>query len=110
MDVGSISRFVLKHKVKVWVGGFWLAVVVAAIALMPLVFGNLSESFDMPGSESADMAAETTQLYGNEGTFPPLIIIVPRGSNRRVARISRRVAIPHLCPTMVEQPLATFTS
>jgi len=33
MDIGSISRFVLKHKA--WVGGFWLGIVVAAIAWMP---------------------------------------------------------------------------
>jgi RND superfamily putative drug exporter len=74
MKIGSISRFVLKHKI--WVGGFWLATVVLAIAMMPWVFDNLSESFDMPGSESADMATETARIYGNDGTSAPLVMVV----------------------------------
>jgi len=74
MDIGSISRFVLRHKA--WVASFWLIVVAASIALMPWVFDNLSESFDMPGSESADMAAETAQTYGNDGSFAPLVTLV----------------------------------
>ena len=57
MNIGSISRFVLRQKV--WVASFWLIVTITSIATLPWVFDNLSESFDMPGSESADMAAET---------------------------------------------------
>src|SRR5680860_565669 len=74
MDIGSISRFVLKHKA--WVASFWLVVTIASVALMPWVFGNLSESFDMPGSESADMATETSRIYGNDGSFSPLVMVV----------------------------------
>ncbi len=38
----------------------------------------------MPGSESTDMAAETTQLYENDETFPPLIMIVTLPEDRTV--------------------------
>jgi len=81
MNIGSVSRFVLRHKA--WVASFWLAVTVAAVALMPWVFDNLSESFDMLGSESADMAAETARVYGNDGSFAPLVTVVtlPEGQS-----------------------------
>jgi len=73
MNVGAISRFVLKHKA--WVGGFWAAVVVISILAMPWVFDSLSESFEMPGSESAEMADEATRTYGNDGSNAPLVVV-----------------------------------
>ncbi|MBA2468913.1 MAG: MMPL family transporter [Chloroflexia bacterium] len=87
MNIGSISRFVLRHKA--WVASFWLAVTVASVALMPWVFDNLSESFDMPGSESADMAMETSAIYGNDGAFAPLVMVVtlPEGQSVDSARV-----------------------
>ncbi len=74
MNIGSISRFVLNHKA--WVAGFWLVVTIASVAALPWVFDNLSNSFDMPGSESADMVAETAAIYGNDGSFAPLVMVV----------------------------------
>ncbi|MDQ3656458.1 MAG: MMPL family transporter [Chloroflexota bacterium] len=81
MNIRSISRFVLRHKV--WVALLWLIVTITSVATLPWVFDNLSESFDMPGSESADMAAETAATYGNDGSFAPLVMVVtlPEGQS-----------------------------
>ena len=81
MNTGSISRFVLKHKALV--ASFWLIVTIASIISLPWVFDNLSESFEMPGSESADMATETAAIYGNDGSFAPLVLVVtlPEGQS-----------------------------
>ncbi|MDQ3443098.1 MAG: MMPL family transporter, partial [Chloroflexota bacterium] len=74
MDVGTVSRFVLRHKA--WVAGFWLAMVVVAVALMPTVFDRLSEDFSVPDTESNQAITELTGIYGNNGTSNPLVPVV----------------------------------
>ncbi|MBA3379289.1 MAG: MMPL family transporter, partial [Chloroflexia bacterium] len=80
MDVGTVSRFVLRHKA--WVAGFWLAMVVVAVALMPTVFDRLSEDFSVPDTESNQAITELTGIYGNNGTSNPLVPVVtlPEGT------------------------------
>lgn len=80
VPVASISRFVLKHKT--WVASFWLATVVIAIFAMPWSLDNLSQSFDIPDTESSDMAMEAARVYGNDGSSPPLVLVstLPEGT------------------------------
>lgn len=73
MPVASISRFVLRHKV--WVASFWLATVVIAIASMGWSLDNLSQSFDIPDTESSDLAYEAAAMYGNDLSAPPLVLV-----------------------------------
>ena len=74
MNVGSISRFVLKHKALV--ATFWLAVTIAAVALMPSALGALSEDFAMPGTESTDANGMILRTYGNGALTAPLVPVV----------------------------------
>ncbi len=80
VPVASISRFVLKHKT--WVVSFWLATVVMAIFAMPWSLDNLSQSFDIPDTESSDMAMEAARVYGNDGSSAPLVLVstLPEGA------------------------------
>ena len=74
MNVGSISRFVLRHKALVSL--FWLAVVIASVVLMPAVIDRLSENFDMPGTESTDANIRILETYGNGAHASPLVPVV----------------------------------
>ena len=74
MNVGSISRLVLKHKALVAI--FWLAVTIAAVALMPSALGALSEDFAMPGTESTDANGMILRTYGNGALTAPLVPVV----------------------------------
>jgi RND superfamily putative drug exporter len=73
VPIASLSRFVLKHKT--WVASFWLAIVVIAIFAMPWSLDNLSQSFDIPDTESSDMAMEAARVYGNDGSSSPLVLV-----------------------------------
>lgn len=79
MNIGRISRFVLRHKEMV--AGFWLVIVFASSALMPAVMDRLSTNFDMPGTESNDANVEILETYGNGAYAPPLVpvVTVPEG-------------------------------
>lgn len=75
MNIGSISRCVLRHKLLV--GLIWIIVFIGAIALVPTAMGQLSDDFTMPGSESADAGAEIMARYGGVGGFSsPLVPVV----------------------------------
>ncbi|HVL23723.1 MAG TPA: MMPL family transporter, partial [Thermomicrobiales bacterium] len=75
MNVATISRFVLRRKALA--GLAWLAIFIAAIALMPTAIGQLSDDFSMPGSESADANTAIMQRYGGVGGFSaPLVPVV----------------------------------
>lgn len=80
MTVGSISRFVLKHKAMV--ATFWLVVTIAAVALMSPALGALSEDFAMPGTESTDANEMILRTYGNGALTAPLVPVVhlPEGT------------------------------
>jgi uncharacterized membrane protein YdfJ with MMPL/SSD domain len=52
MKVGTISRFVLAHKLLVVV--FWAVVTVAAAATVSSFVGALSQDFSVPGREGAE--------------------------------------------------------
>ena len=80
MNLGSISRFVLRHKGMVAL--VWLAVVVASVAALPAVFDALSQDFDNPGTESTDANIELIRTYGNGAYAAPLVPVVtlPEGT------------------------------
>jgi RND superfamily putative drug exporter len=52
-----------------------LAAVVAAVALMPWVYDSFSERFGTPGTESEEMASEAIRIYGNDGSFAPIVLV-----------------------------------
>ena len=62
MDTGAIARFVLRHKAIVALA--WVAMLVAAIALMPRALGALSDDFSLPDSESAQANGRILQFGG----------------------------------------------
>ncbi|MEJ7901159.1 MAG: MMPL family transporter [Thermomicrobiales bacterium] len=83
MNVGSISRFVLKHKP--WVIGFWLTLVALAVVLTPTVFDRLSEDFSVPDTESYQAITDLTAIYGNNGTSNPIVPVVTLPEGMTVA-------------------------
>jgi RND superfamily putative drug exporter len=80
MSTGSISRFVLKHKAIVIVA--WLVIFVAGMVLTSAATGQLSENFDLPGTESADANGQILARYGNGAIADPVVPVVtlPEGT------------------------------
>jgi RND superfamily putative drug exporter len=81
MSTGSISRFVLSHKLMVTVA--WVVLFAVGIGLMPQALGQLSENFDMPGTESSDANGALLRNYGGTGGISdPLVPVVtlPEGT------------------------------
>ena len=74
MSIASLSRFVLRHKLLVVVS--WLAIVVAAVALMPTITDRLDEDFSVPDTESNAAIEEITANYANPGTSRPVVPVV----------------------------------
>ena len=80
MSIAHLSRFVLRHKLLVVVA--WLAIVAIAIGSMGKVFDALSDSFDLPGTESTAANTEILQRWGNGGVASPHVpvVILPEGT------------------------------
>jgi RND superfamily putative drug exporter len=81
MSTGSISRFVLSHKLMVAIA--WVVLFAVGIGLMPQALGQLSENFDMPGTESSDANGALLRNYGGTGGISdPLVPVVtlPEGT------------------------------
>lgn len=80
MSVGSISRFVLRHKLLVAI--FWFVSTIVGIASSSAATGALSQRFDLPGSESTDANLAIVRTYGSGGFDWPLVatITLPPGT------------------------------
>lgn len=81
MNTGVIARFVLRHKAIVALA--WVAMLVAAISLMPRALGALSEDFSLPDSESTQANGHILGQFGGTGAIAhPLALVVdlPEGT------------------------------
>jgi len=74
VNVASISRFVLSHKLLVVIA--WVVVFIVAVATVNRSVGALSQDFSLPGYEGADTSQAIAETYGNGGTVPPLVPVV----------------------------------
>jgi putative drug exporter of the RND superfamily len=75
MDTGAIARFVLRHKAIVALA--WVAMLIAAITLMPRALGALSEDFSLPDSESTQANTRILREFGGTGAIAhPLVLVV----------------------------------
>jgi RND superfamily putative drug exporter len=71
---------VLSHKALVLVG--WLVVFAIGLGLTSAATGQLSDSFEMPGTESTEANGEIMRTYGNGALSDPVVPVVtlPEGS------------------------------
>jgi RND superfamily putative drug exporter len=80
MNTGSISRFVLSHKAFVLIA--WLVVFAVGLALTGAATGQLTEDFEMPGTESTEANGLILSTYGNGALSDPVVPVVtlPEGT------------------------------
>ena len=72
MSTGSISRFVLSHKLLVAFA--WLVIFVLSVALIGPAINRLSDDFTSPGTESYDANVQILATYnGTGGITDPVV-------------------------------------
>jgi RND superfamily putative drug exporter len=75
MSTGSISRFVLSHKLLVAFA--WLVIFVLSVALIGPAINRLSDDFTSPGTESYDANVQILATYnGTGGITDPVVAVV----------------------------------
>ena len=74
MNMGTLSRFVLGHKLLVTI--VWVLMTAAGFASVAPASDALSVGFEMPGSESTETNAAIVETYGNGGSLQPLVAVL----------------------------------
>jgi putative drug exporter of the RND superfamily len=74
------TRWVLAHKRLV--AGFWILVVIAAVAAIKPAGDSLSKEFTVPGREGFETNREIASIYGSGGDVAPIVPVVtlPKGT------------------------------
>ncbi|MEJ7839316.1 MAG: MMPL family transporter [Thermomicrobiales bacterium] len=92
VSTGSISRYVLANKRLVL--AIWLVVFAIGLALVSPAIGQLSTSFEFPGTESADANGRILERYGNGALTDPLVPVVtlPEGTTVDTAGVCEELA------------------
>jgi putative drug exporter of the RND superfamily len=74
------TRWVLAHRRLV--AGFWMLVVIAAVAATGPAGESLSKEFTVPGREGFETNREIASIYGNGGDVAPIVPVVtlPNGT------------------------------
>jgi len=80
MNMGSLSRFVLSHKLLV--GIVWILVTVVAFFSVGPAASSLSQEFGIPDQESTEVNRAVTERYGVNGSASPVVAVVtlPEGT------------------------------
>jgi putative drug exporter of the RND superfamily len=77
--MSSFTRWVLSHKLLIAAG--WLVITLVGFAFVQTATNSLSQQFSLPGQQAYETNLKIIGLYGNGGSYPPLVpeITLPAG-------------------------------
>src|SRR5690349_11446754 len=107
-----LTTWILSHKRLVL--GFWLAVVVAAIAALQPAGNALSPRFGVPGGEGYETNRTIAAIYGSGGDVAPIVPVVtlPRGTTVDSPGVGRELAaaLARIQAALPESRTASYAS
>jgi putative drug exporter of the RND superfamily len=87
--VGTLSRFVVRHRL--WVLLAWLALAATGGFAAPKATAALTYDFSLPGQPGYETNRVIAQRFGSGGDAPPILLVDARPSAQRAGTIAASV-------------------
>jgi putative drug exporter of the RND superfamily len=112
MRLARLTKWVLAHQRLV--AGFWILVMIAAIASVKPAGDALSGEFTVPGREGFETNREIASTYGNGGDAAPIVPVVrlPKGTTVDSPGVTAEIdrALTRLKEALPEARIASYAS